>query len=1145
MNKLRKLIALLLTLSICLTLVPAAFADSEAPEEVSAETPAEGETVSEEDTPAETAPPAPVEGEAGSAAENQPEINLPLETEEPVGDDTAAELDESEDGADAAEEEEEEPEEKTARPWVEPGNADAEILGGGRYLTSGDRFYYSDGGIWLSVNGGDGTLLTWDNGRSLNLSGGYLYYISANGDVRRLPAGGGNYEKVYAFEAAIDQLYVMGDELRFVANGGAYSYDMATGELETLICPENVKGIIPTPYGNLYLTGEARKYTVWAETERLFDTVNQCYTDGGWLVVVKNGETLQASLSGLFEGNTVLQSYSLHQDRQVSNGLSDEEQLANEAAFLQSEEYQKMMDAITDVEEDGDFLGIAASYASTSVVRTAASEATGNVLNIINRARQMAEVLWTPLTWRWSWGGNESSYKNSSGAKVVSESGKTTQGWFEAGETYKGIPYSQAVSTGYVGWDGSVKTVDGFVNAVNNSSSNFYSGYSYFSRIAPYYGSDCSGFVSWAWDLPCRLTCTGIRDNWSSYIGTDVSMIQLGDCLNNPNSHVVLVTDIGYDSSGNIVSIEITEQTPPKMKVTLYGAAIPGKTYKYTSALSNIYNSYLSKGYYVCRRNYSGAVRFTPSSAVPLDAVGLAAAPKISVAVNAEGNAKVVTLSHSVSGAKIYYTTDGSKPTTSSTLYTGPFSLTATATVRAIAECGSYSGSSELSYQVSVSRAQAPFVVLVEGDMSDQSEYVSSGSKITAVNEAGDKIYYTTDGATPTRHSTPMPGSGITVTGDMTFKAVAVSEDNLNSDVVTLSVKVGTFHKVTATANGEGGYIQPGGDVGILHGENATFTIVPLENYKISNVKVDGKSVGTVSSYTFENVTADHTITATFAVDLPFTDVPNDWAAPFISFAYSRNLFAGTTSTTFSPNDNMTRGMFITVLGRFAGNGQWTDLEKWSGQLGFTNGSAIAIRTQTTTADGASAILTRTGAAGTRLRINGTVTRGVDGAMWYEIPYSWKDPTTGESHSEAYIRAVDTVDQKTLVYAYTGLFSDLLPGRYYTGYAQWANIKGIMNGTSSTTFSPNGFIKREDICVLLYNYITKYLGKSLSTTASTPFADDAKISGYARNAVYAIKNIGVVSGYTSGNFRPQGYATRAEVATIFKQLYDWKLKQGL
>ena len=50
-----------------------------------------------------------------------------------------------------------------------------------------------------------------------------------------------------------------------------------------------------------------------------------------------------------------------------------------------------------------------------------------------------------------------------------------------------------------------------------------------------------------------------------------------------------------------------------------------------------------------------------------------------------------------------------------------------------------------------------------------------------------------------------------------------------------------------------------------------------------------------------------------------FSDVSqNAWYASAVDFVYSRGLFAGTSTTTFSPNDLMSRGMFVTVLGRYA-----------------------------------------------------------------------------------------------------------------------------------------------------------------------------------------------------------------------------------
>ena len=71
------------------------------------------------------------------------------------------------------------------------------------------------------------------------------------------------------------------------------------------------------------------------------------------------------------------------------------------------------------------------------------------------------------------------------------------------------------------------------------------------------------------------------------------------------------------------------------------------------------------------------------------------------------------------------------------------------------------------------------------------------------------------------------------------------------------------IHTITATA-GEGGSIDPSGTVQINDGKSKTFTITPDEGYFLSDVKVDGESIGPKTSYTFTNVKADHTITAEF-----------------------------------------------------------------------------------------------------------------------------------------------------------------------------------------------------------------------------------------------------------------------------------------
>jgi hypothetical protein len=65
---------------------------------------------------------------------------------------------------------------------------------------------------------------------------------------------------------------------------------------------------------------------------------------------------------------------------------------------------------------------------------------------------------------------------------------------------------------------------------------------------------------------------------------------------------------------------------------------------------------------------------------------------------------------------------------------------------------------------------------------------------------------------------------------------------------------------------GTGGTISPSGNVSVTYGSNQTFTITPETGYAINNVSIDGNSVGAVSSHTFSNITATHTISATFNV---------------------------------------------------------------------------------------------------------------------------------------------------------------------------------------------------------------------------------------------------------------------------------------
>src|SRR5258706_2445318 len=85
------------------------------------------------------------------------------------------------------------------------------------------------------------------------------------------------------------------------------------------------------------------------------------------------------------------------------------------------------------------------------------------------------------------------------------------------------------------------------------------------------------------------------------------------------------------------------------------------------------------------------------------------------------------------------------------------------------------------------------------------------------------------------------------------------------SHLFAASFAIDTY-TITATAGADGA-ISPSGAVAVNSGAGQAFTITPDASYHVADVLVDGSSVGAVTSYTFTNVTANHTIAASFAID--------------------------------------------------------------------------------------------------------------------------------------------------------------------------------------------------------------------------------------------------------------------------------------
>ena len=112
--------------------------------------------------------------------------------------------------------------------------------------------------------------------------------------------------------------------------------------------------------------------------------------------------------------------------------------------------------------------------------------------------------------------------------------------------------------------------------------------------------------------------------------------------------------------------------------------------------------------------------------------------------------------------------------------------------------------------------------------------------------------------------------------------------------------------------------------------------------------------------------------------------------------------------------------------------------------------------------------------------------------------------------------------------AEASIFKDVDNSAYYAPFVTWCNKNGIVKGISSDKFAPDDNVTREQIATIVGRYIESK-GKTLEASKNK-FVDDAKISDYAKNYVYALVNAGILKGDDTNNFRPADNLTRAEAA---------------
>ena len=115
-------------------------------------------------------------------------------------------------------------------------------------------------------------------------------------------------------------------------------------------------------------------------------------------------------------------------------------------------------------------------------------------------------------------------------------------------------------------------------------------------------------------------------------------------------------------------------------------------------------------------------------------------------------------------------------------------------------------------------------------------------------------------------------------------------------------------------------------------------------------------------------------------------------------------------------------------------------------------------------------------------------------------------------------------------------FTDIPAGAYCAAAVDWAAARGIVRGTSDDTFEPDRAVTRQEMAVILANYLQAW-GRTLpQVPAPAAFTDRDAVAGWAVDAVEAMRTTGVFQGKDGGRFDPAGTATRAEAAALFQRL---------
>ena len=328
-----------------------------------------------------------------------------------------------------------------------------------------------------------------------------------------------------------------------------------------------------------------------------------------------------------------------------------------------------------------------------------------------------------------------------------------------------------------------------------------------------------------------------------------------------------------------------------------------------------------------------------------------------------------------------------------------------------------------------------------------------------------------------------------------------------------------TQYTITATA-GANGSIIPNGATKVYKGDSQTFTITADSGYHIEDVLVDGASVGAVSTYTFENVTANHTISATFE--------RNSSGGGGGTTSYTIKASAGDGGS-ISPSGNVRvdRGddqtFRITAENGYVIADVLVDGESVGAVSSYTFENVRASHT-------IEVVFERTGSAVADPDDTGVsdwLNTEDHNAYLNGYPGSRFGPDNNMTRAEVAQMFYNLLLDKNVPITVT--FDDVPADAWYTEAVNTLASLDILNGVGNNQFEPDRSITRAEFTTIAMRFTN-------GTLSGTNIFPDVNPNDWFYDYVVGSIQYGWINGYPDGTFGPNDSITRAEVTTITNRM---------